>query len=79
MSHKRYPKQFKIEAMKQVTVACHSVADVAQRLGTTTHSLYAWVKRYGPNSEEHLQQSAGPQKFDDYKKSLSVLLKSVTC
>ncbi len=28
MSHKRYPEQFKIEAVKQVTVA-----DVAQRLG----------------------------------------------
>jgi transposase-like protein len=58
MSHKRYPEQFKIEAVKQVTVAGHSVADVAQRLGTTTHSLYAWIKRYGPDSEEHLQQSA---------------------
>jgi len=39
VSHKRYPEQFKIEAMKQVTVAGHSVADVAQRLGTATQSL----------------------------------------
>lgn len=23
------------------------MADVAQRLGTTTHSLYAWIKKYG--------------------------------
>ena len=30
MSNKRYPEQFKIEAVKQVTVAGHSVADVAQ-------------------------------------------------
>lgn len=34
MSHKRYPEQFKIEAVKQATVA-----DIAQRLGTTTQSL----------------------------------------
>ncbi len=30
MSHKRYPEEFKIEAVKQVTVAGHSVAGVAQ-------------------------------------------------
>jgi len=43
--------------VKQVTVSGHSVADVAQRLGTTTHSLYAWIKRYGPNSEAHRKES----------------------
>ena len=48
MSYKRYSEEFKIEAVKQVTVAGHSVADVAERLGTTTHSLYAWIKRYAP-------------------------------
>ncbi|MFL0989637.1 transposase, partial [Vibrio parahaemolyticus] len=47
MSSKGYPEEFKIEAVKQVTEKGHSVADVANRLGTTTHSLYAWVKRYG--------------------------------
>ncbi|HIF5802739.1 TPA: transposase, partial [Vibrio parahaemolyticus] len=49
MSSKRYPEEFKIEA---VTEKGHSVADVANRLGTTTHSLYAWVKRYGPDSSQ---------------------------
>ncbi len=39
MSSKRYPEEFKIEAVKQVTEKGHSVADVANRLGTTTHSL----------------------------------------
>ncbi|WP_436873071.1 IS3 family transposase [Acinetobacter haemolyticus] len=48
MSSKRYPEEFKIEAVKQVTEKGHSVADVATRLGTTTHSLYAWIKRYDP-------------------------------
>ena len=46
MSGKRYPEEFKIEAVKQVTEKGYSVAEVATRLGTTTHSLYAWIKRY---------------------------------
>ena len=53
MSSKRYPDEFKIEAVKQVVGRGHSVADVAGRLGMTTHSLYAWIKKYGPNSAEH--------------------------
>ena len=48
MSSKRYPEEFKIDAVKQVTEKGHSVAEVAVRLGTTTHSLYAWIKRYDP-------------------------------
>ena len=47
MSSKRYTEEFKIEAVKQVTERGYSVAEVAERLGTTTHSLYNWLKRYG--------------------------------
>lgn len=57
MSSKRYPEEFKIEAVKQVTEKGHNVADAANRLGTTTHSLYAWVKRYGPDASQHQAQS----------------------
>jgi predicted DNA-binding transcriptional regulator YafY len=46
MSSKRYTDEFKIEAVKQVTERGHSVADVAQRLGITTHSLYAWKAKF---------------------------------
>ena len=51
-SSKRYPEEFKVEAVKQVTEKCHSVAEVAKRLGTTTHSLYAWIKRYDPQQHK---------------------------
>ena len=51
-SSKRYTEEFKIEAIKQVTERGYSVADVADRLGTTTHSLYAWLKRYGEQSPQ---------------------------
>lgn len=53
MSNKRYPEEFKIEAVKQVTDRGHRVAEVACRLGVTTHSLYAWIKKYGPDSHEY--------------------------
>ena len=53
MSNKRFTEEFKKEAVKQVTDRGYSVADVAQRLGTTTHSLYAWLKKYGePNPRQ---------------------------
>ncbi|CCN79722.1 transposase [Vibrio nigripulchritudo SO65] len=53
MSGKRYPEEFKIEAVKQVVDRGYSVADVAKRLDVTTHSLYAWIKKYGADSKEH--------------------------
>ena len=42
----RYPEEFKIEAIRQVTERQHPVAEVAGRLGVSTHSIYAWLKRY---------------------------------
>lgn len=56
MTSKRYTEEFKIEAVKQVTERGYSVAEVAERLGTTTHSLYAWMKRYGePNPSQAIK------------------------
>lgn len=49
MSGKRYPEEFKTEAVKQVVERGYSVASVATRLDITTHSLYAWIKKYGPD------------------------------
>ncbi len=46
MSAKRYTEEFRIEAVKQVTDRGHPVAEVASRLGVTTHSLYQWLKCY---------------------------------
>jgi transposase len=47
MSGKRYTEEFKIEAVRQVTDRGYSVTEVADRLGVTTHSLYAWLKKHG--------------------------------
>ncbi len=46
MSSKRYPEEFKIEAVKQITERGHPVAEEAGRIGISEHSLYAWVKQY---------------------------------
>lgn len=44
MNDKRYPEEFKIEAIKQSVDRGHSIASVATRLHITTHSFYARVK-----------------------------------
>lgn len=46
MSGKRFTEEFKQEAVRQVTERGYSVAEVAERLGTTTHSLYTWLQKY---------------------------------
>lgn len=61
MSSKRYTDEFKIEAVRQVTERGFKVAEVADRLGITTHSLYAWLRKFGkPNvvQRAELDQSA---------------------
>lgn len=56
MTSKRFTEEFKIEAVKQVTDRDYSVANVAQRLSTTTHSLYAWIKRYGGSGPQQVNR-----------------------
>ena len=70
MSSKRYTEEFKIEAVRQVTERGYSVAEVAGRLGMTTHSLYAWKMKYGPNAVEHEEKTATEQEVRRLKKEL---------
>ena len=55
MSSKRYTEEFKIEAVKQITERGYTIRSVASRLGVTTHSLYAWRKKYG-HGTQHANQ-----------------------
>ncbi|HHX9803851.1 TPA: IS3 family transposase [Salmonella enterica subsp. enterica] len=91
MSGKRYPEEFKIEAVKQVVDHGYSVSSVATRLDITTHSLYAWIKKYGPDSSTNKEQSDAQAEIfrlqkelkrvtderDIFKKSRGVLRKAV--
>ncbi|MGG4877612.1 IS3 family transposase [Raoultella ornithinolytica] len=91
MSGKRYPEEFKTEAVKQVVDRGYSVASVATRLYITTHSLYAWIKKYGPDPSTNKEQSDAQAEIrrlqkelkrvtderDIFKKSRGVLRKAV--
>lgn len=46
----RYTAEFKAEAIKQITERGHNTAEVAERLGISTKSIYKWIK------EAELQQ-----------------------
>ena len=46
MSSQRYPEEFRIEAVRQITEHGHTVADVSRRLGVSTHSLYKWLQMH---------------------------------
>jgi|TARA_R100001244_G_scaffold111119_1_gene82119 transposase len=56
MSSQRFTSEFKQEAVRQVTERGYSVAEVAARVGVSTHSLYKWVKAVSPDKTE---QQAG--------------------
>lgn len=61
MTRPKFTEEFKIDAIKQITERGYSVADVSKRLGVSTHSLYAWMKRYSKPrivAEESLEQAA---------------------
>ena len=49
MSSHRYSPEFKDEAVRQVLERGYSVAEVATRLGVSTHSLHKWVKAAKPD------------------------------
>lgn len=52
MSAQRFTPEFKQEAVRQVTERGYSVAEVAARVGVSTHSLYKWVKAVSPDKSE---------------------------
>jgi transposase len=51
MGKARFSGDFKRDAVHQVVNRGYPVAEVSQRLGVSTHSLYAWVKRFSKQSD----------------------------
>ena len=70
MRGKRYPEEFKIQAVKQVTEHGHTMTSVAQRLGVTYKSLYTWVNKYGKSSSERKAESAQQEEIRKLKAEL---------
>lgn len=52
MSSQRFPPEFKDEAVRQIVERGYAVAEVAKRLGVSTHSLYKGVKAVRPDKRE---------------------------
>ena len=71
MSRKRYTEEFKIETVKQVTESGFSAYDVAERLGTTTNSLYNWIRKYGAQSSDYQKASQESDEIRRLKKELT--------
>lgn len=53
MTSKRFTDEFKAEAVKQVTERGYPVAE---RLGVSSHSLYAWPRERGISRDAHKAQ-----------------------
>jgi transposase len=52
MSSQRYTPEFKDEAVRQILERGYSVAEVSERLGVSSHSLYKWVNAVKPDKSE---------------------------
>ncbi|MGQ0689903.1 MAG: IS3 family transposase [Limnobacter sp.] len=52
MSGQRYTPEFKDEAVKQVIDRGYTIAEVSERLGVSSHSLYKWVNAVKPSETE---------------------------
>ena len=50
MGKTRFSEDFKRDAVAQITERGYPISEVTQRLGVSTHSLYAWRKQYGSSA-----------------------------
>ncbi len=67
---KRYPEEFKIEAVKQITERNYPIGEVAKRLGCTTKSLYNWIERYGNKNAQHHEITEQQKEIRELKAKL---------
>jgi transposase len=51
MGKARFSDDFKRDAVLQITDRGYPVSEVSQRLGVSTHSLYAWKKQFSQPTE----------------------------
>ncbi len=49
---KRFDRDFKISAVKMVTLEGHTASEVARSLGIHPNQLYSWKKKFSDNGEK---------------------------
>ena len=47
MGNVKFSDDFKRDAVEQIIDRGYPVSEVSKRLGVSTHSLYAWMKKFG--------------------------------
>ena len=52
MGQRKYSAEFKAEAVRQVIERGYRVAEVAERVGVSPHSLYKWTRAARPSKAE---------------------------
>jgi transposase len=70
MRGKRYPEEFKIEAVKQVVDKGFTMTDVAQRLGVTYKSLHSWVQKYSKTDRSRAAEDSQQSEIRKLKAEL---------
>ncbi len=58
MGKGNYSDEFKRDAVTQITERGYPVAEVAQRLGVSQHSLYAWKRKFAKASSGEAEKDA---------------------
>ena len=51
MGKANFSDDFKRDAVRQITERGYPVTEVSERLGVSTHSLYAWKRKFSQPSE----------------------------
>ena len=58
MNKTNFSDDFKRDAVRQITERGYPVSEVSQRLGVSTHSLYAWKKKFSRSSGSGAEDQA---------------------
>lgn len=67
MSGQRYTPEFKDEAVRQVLERGYTVAEIAERLGVSQHSLYKWVNAASPDKSQQQAEELLEAKREIFK------------
>ena len=59
MGNSKFSDDFKRDAVEQIVDRGYPVSEVSNRLGVSTHSLYAWMKKFGKERSSSEGDQAG--------------------
>lgn len=74
---KRYDKEFKLHAVKQVTELNKPAIQVARDLDVAYQTLYKWVQKYNENQEEPFVGSGNLRRDDKAMRDMEKRLRDL--